>query len=78
MHTKPVSPAVDIAARVLLLRKQEPKLPALDVLDYAMRRRRDCWIDFGVLAFPPAPFALIVAEGAAGKSRNLSNGVDPL
>lgn len=58
----PVTPAVDIAARALLLRRQEPRLSALEVLDQVMRGRSGRWMDFGQLALPPAPFAVVVAE----------------
>ena len=66
MPLPPVTEAVDIAARALLLRRQEPQLPALQVLDEVMRGRHGSWIDFADLAFPPAPFALIVAEAFDG------------
>lgn len=63
MFLPPVSPAVDIVARaLLLLRRQEPRLPAVQVLDEVMRGRSGRWIDFRDLAIPPEPFALLVAE----------------
>lgn len=66
MNLPPPSPAIDIAARALLLRRQEPALPALQVLDLVMRGRHGRWIDFGDMGLPPAPFALLVAEAFDG------------
>lgn len=57
-----VSLAVDIGARALLLRRQVPRLSAVQVLDEVMHGHHGRWIDFGELALPPAPFALLVAE----------------
>lgn len=62
MFLPAVSPAVDVVARALLLRRQEPRLRAVDVLDQVMRGRSSSWIEFGDLALPPCPFALLVAE----------------
>jgi len=62
MFPLPVAPAVDIAARALLLRLQHPDWPAVEVIDQVMRGRTGRWIDFGDLALPPSPFALLVAE----------------
>jgi hypothetical protein len=62
MFLPPLSPAVDIAAHALLMRRQELRLPALEVLDQVMRGRGGRPIDFANLALPPSPFALLVAE----------------
>lgn len=35
---------------------------AVDVLDEVMRPHLGRWVDFGELALPPAPFALLAAE----------------
>ena len=57
-----VSPAVEIVADALALRRKHPGFPALDTLDKVMRGRRGQHIDFGALAMPPAPFAFLIAE----------------
>lgn len=60
MH--PVSPVIAIVARALLLRRQEPGLSALEVLDQALQGHHGRFIDFGDIARPPAPFGLLMAE----------------
>ena len=62
MRRAPSSPSVDVVTQALLLRKTQPDLPALEVLDKVMRGRHGKRIDFSDLALPPAPFALLVAE----------------
>lgn len=54
--------AVEIVVEALLLRKAHPSWSAMDVLDQAMRTRYGRRIDFGDLAKPPAPFAMLVAD----------------
>lgn len=62
MHRPPVAPAVAIVAEALVLRRAQPALPVLDVLDHVMRGRYGRRIEFGELATPPAPFAYLLAE----------------
>lgn len=57
---------VGVVVNALLLRKARPDLPALEVLDHAMRGRYGHRIDFGDLATPPAPFGLLVVEALDG------------
>ena len=54
--------AVKIAADAVTLRRSHAHAPALDVLDLVMTHHRHQRLDFGDLATPPAPFALVVAE----------------
>ncbi len=61
-----MSPAVEVAASARLLRKSQPELPALAVLDQSMRGHHGRRIDSGGLATPPSPFALVVAEAFDG------------
>lgn len=61
-----VSPAVEVVATALLLRRASPNWPALDVLDQAMAGRIGRRIDFGALATIPSPFALLIAEAFDG------------
>lgn len=68
-HMTSVSPAVQVVASARLLRKVQPELPALELLDRSMRGRHGRRIDFGDLATPPSPFALIVAEAFDGGMR---------
>lgn len=58
--------AVEIVVEALLLRKAHPSWPAVDVLDQVMRARYGQRIDFGDLAKPPAPFAILVADAFDG------------
>lgn len=51
-----------IAAEALALRASHPRAPVADVLDLVMRGRDCRVIDFGELADPPHPFALLIAE----------------
>jgi hypothetical protein len=62
----PVSPAVEIAVKALMLRRRDPTCPALLVMDEAMRGHHGRFIDFGDIARPPAPFGLLVAEAFDG------------
>ena len=66
MRKSAISPAVEVVADAFLLRKAEPQLRALDVLDQVMRGRYGGRIEFGDLAIPPAPFAYLVAEALDG------------
>ena len=66
MHPISVNPAVVIVAEARTLRNSQPVLPAGQVLDHVMRGRYGRRIDFGVLATPPSPFALLVAEAFDG------------
>ena len=66
MPRPPVAPSVEVVAEALLFRRQQPLFPALDVLDQAMRGRYGQRIDFGDLATPPAPFAMLVVEALDG------------
>jgi hypothetical protein len=54
--------SVAIVAETLVLRRHQPGVPALDVLDQVMRGRHGRYIDFGDLALPITPFSLVVAE----------------
>ena len=65
-HRPPVAPAVEVAVNALLLRKSRPDLPALEVLDHAMHGRYGRRIDFGDLATPPTPFAMLVVDALDG------------
>jgi len=67
MH--PVTPAVAIVAEALVLRRHEPRITALAVLDRVMRGRHGQQIDFGTLATPPSPFSMLVAEALDGGMR---------
>ena len=58
--------AVRIVAGALLIRRQHPCFPALDLLDKVMGQWRGQHIDFGDLAVPPAPFATLIAEALDG------------
>lgn len=51
-----------IAAEALALRVSHPHAPVAGVLDLVMRGRDCRLIDFGDLADPPHPFALLIAE----------------
>ncbi len=51
-----------IAAEALALRASHAHAPVVDVLDLVMRGRDHRQIDFGELANPPHPFALLSAE----------------
>lgn len=62
MRQARVSLAVEIVAETLALRRLQPDLPAVDVLDRVMRRRHRQHIDFGELAMPITPLSLVVAE----------------
>ena len=64
--SRTASLAVEVAVQALLLRKQHPSMPAVEVLDEAMLSRHGRWIDFGEIGLPPAPFALLVAEAFDG------------
>lgn len=66
MRCTPVSFAVEIVSTALLLRKAQPQLPAIELLDRAMRGRYGRSIDFGEFAVPPSPFAYLVAEALDG------------
>ncbi len=57
-----MSPAVEIVAETLVLRRRRPEAPAMDVLDQIMHGRHGRYIDFGELALPITPFSLVVAE----------------
>lgn len=57
----PRAQAFDIVIKALTLRTEQPHLTALDVLDQVMRGHHGP-IEFGDLAAPPAPFALLVSE----------------
>ena len=57
-----VSPAVQIVAQALLLRRSDPTRPALDVLDEVMQPHRRRPVEFGDLIDLPSPFALLIAE----------------
>ena len=50
-----------IATEAVTLRKSHAHAPALDVLDLVMKGHHEL-PDFGDLALPPRPFALMVAE----------------
>ena len=62
MVARSVPLSVAIVAESLLLRRQHPDAPALDVLDEVMRGRHGQHIDFGDLALPVTPFSLVLAE----------------
>ena len=62
----PTKPAVEVVATALLLRRTQPELPAVAVLDQAMQGRIGRRVDFGSLASIPSPFALLVAEAFDG------------
>ena len=62
MHPESRSIAVKIAVEALILRKEHPQLPALEVPDHVMRGQFGNQIDFDDLATPAAPFALLIAE----------------
>ena len=66
--TNPVSAnlAVVIVAEGRTLRNSQPGLTAVQVLDHVMLGRYGCRNDFGVLAMPPSPFSLLVAEALHG------------
>ena len=66
MHPASFNPAVVIVAEARWLRNSQPALSAEKVLDYVMRGRYGCWIDFGELATPPNPFSLLLAEALDG------------
>ena len=53
--------AQKLATETLTLRRSHVHAPALDVLDLVMKGRQQL-PDFGDLALPPRPFALMVAE----------------
>ncbi len=52
-----------IATEALALRASHAHAPVIDILDLVMRDRDRRHIDFGDLADPPHPFALLIAEG---------------
>jgi hypothetical protein len=54
--------AQKIATEAVTLRKSHAHAPALDILDLVMKHHHHRCFDFGDLATPPAPFALVVAE----------------
>jgi hypothetical protein len=62
MRPEPGSIAVKIVVEALTLRKEQPQLPAVEVLDHVMRGHFGSQINFDDLATPPAPFALLIAE----------------
>jgi hypothetical protein len=51
-----------IVSDALALRRSHPAVPALDVLELAMKGRQAVPADFGPDGLPPAEFALLVAE----------------
>ena len=55
-----------MVATALLLRRSQPDLPAVAVLDLAMQGRIGRRINFGNLATIPSPFSLLVAEAFNG------------
>jgi hypothetical protein len=55
-----------LATETLTLCRAHAHKPALDVLDLVMKDRRHRLPEFGELALPPAPFALVVAEALDG------------
>lgn len=66
MHPMSANLAVVIVAEERTLRNSQPSLTAAQVLDHVMRGRYGHRIDFGVLATPPSPFSLLVAEALDG------------
>lgn len=62
----PTSPAVEVVASALLLRRSQPELQAVEVIDRAMAGRIGHRVDFGDLATIPSPFALLIAEAFDG------------
>lgn len=66
MRRAPLYPAIAIVAEARVLRRAEPQMTVLDVLDQVMRGRTGRPVEFGELATPPAPFALLVAEAFDG------------
>lgn len=56
------APAADPIADALALRRTHPAAPPADVLALVMRGRAGQAISWGPAAFPPHPFALLVAE----------------
>jgi hypothetical protein len=58
----PTAESHKIAVGAVTLRRSHSHAPALDVLDLVMTYRHHRGYDFGDLALPPAPFALVVAE----------------
>jgi len=57
-----IAEARQLASETLALRRKHEHASALDVLDLVMKDRCQQLPDFGDLALPPAPFALVVAE----------------
>lgn len=58
-----VSTARSVADQALALRRSHAQAPTLDVLDVVMARHRDePALDFGDMAEPAHPFAMLVAE----------------
>lgn len=51
-----------LATETLTLCRTHAQTPALDVLDLVMKSHHHQLPEFGELALPPAPFALVVAE----------------
>ena len=51
-----------LATETLTLCRTHVHTPVLDVLDLVMKDRQHRLPDFGELALPPAPFALVVVE----------------
>ncbi|MES2787203.1 MAG: hypothetical protein V4684_17185 [Pseudomonadota bacterium] len=66
MQHAPTTPAVEVVATALLLRRSQPGLPAIEVLDQAMRDWIGRRVDFGDLATIPNPFAMLIAEAFEG------------
>jgi hypothetical protein len=62
MTAMSTSEAHKIATEAVALRRSHAHAPALDVLDLVMTDRHHRVYEFGDLALPPAPFALVVAE----------------
>ena len=62
MYLATTSTAVTTVVEALLMRKAHPAWLAIDVLDQVMRGRNGNAIEFGDLAKPPAPFAMLVAD----------------